>query len=184
MHFLDEFPNEMLGALFQGSVLPQGLLMGHEGVGIVHAVGEGVTKFREGDRVMASCLVGCGKCRECMTVDHSVCTGGGRVLFGCQAEYYKVPFADVNGAKVPDGVSDEMAILATDILSTGFGAIERGEARLRRVGRDLRAGPGRPVRDCRRPGARLRPHHRRRFAAGAAGDVEEVRRERGHQPEG
>ncbi len=102
MHFLDEFPNEMLGALFVGSVLPQGLLMGHEGVGTVHAVGEGVSRFREGDRVMASCLVGCGKCRECMTVDHSVCTGGGRVLFGCQAEYYKVPFADVNAAKVPD----------------------------------------------------------------------------------
>ena len=128
MHFLDEFPNEMLGALFVGSVLPEGLLMGHEGVGTVHAVGDGVSRFREGDRVMASCLVGCGKCRECMTVDHSVCTGGGRVLFGCQAEYYKVPFADVNAAKVPDGVSDEMAILATDILSTGFGAIERGEA--------------------------------------------------------
>ena len=98
MHFLDEFPNEMLGALFVGSVLPEGLLMGHEGVGTVHAVGDGVSRFREGDRVMASCLVGCGKCRECMTVDHSVCTGGGRVLFGCQAEYYKVPFADVNAA--------------------------------------------------------------------------------------
>src|SRR5207247_1953825 len=128
MHFLDEFPNEMLGALFVGSVLPQGLLMGHEGVGTVHAVGEGVSRFREGDRVMASCLVGCGKCRECMTVDHSVCTGGGRVLFGCQAEYYKVPFADVNAAIVPDGVSDELAILATYILSTGSGAIERGHA--------------------------------------------------------
>ena len=184
MHFLDEFPNEMLGALFQGSVLPQGLLMGHEGVGTVSAVGEGVTKFREGDRVMASCLVGCGKCRECMTVDHSVCTGGGRVLFGCQAEYYKVPFADVNAAKVPDGVSDEMAILATDILSTGFGAIERGEAELRRVGRDLRAGSGRPVRDGGGPGTGLRNDHRRRFAARAARDVEEVRRERRHQPEG
>src|SRR5437879_8794278 len=118
----------MLGALFVGSVLPQGLLMGHEGVGTVHAVGEGVSRFREGDRVMSSGRVGGGNCRECMTVDHSVCTGGGRVLFGCQAEYYKVPFADVNAAKVPDGVSDEMAILATDILSTGFGAIERGEA--------------------------------------------------------
>ena len=178
MHFLDEFPNEMLGALFQGSVLPQGLLMGHEGVGTVHAIGEGVTKFREGDRVMASCLVGCGKCRECMTVDHSVCTGGGRVLFGCQAEYYKVPFADVNAAKVPDGVSDEMAILATDILSTGFGAIERGEAGLRRFRRDLRARPSRPLRHSRRPRPRLRAHHRRRFPSGAARDVQEVRRER------
>src|SRR3989441_13340321 len=128
MHFLDEFPNEMLGALFQGVLTPQGLPMGHEGVGEVHAIGEGVTRFKEGDRVLASCLVGCGKCHECMTVDHSTCTGGGRVLFGCQSEYYTVPFADINAAKVPDGVSDEMAILGTDILSTGFGAIERGEA--------------------------------------------------------
>jgi alcohol dehydrogenase len=153
MHFLDEFPNEMLGALFVGSVLPQGLLMGHEGVGTVHAVGEGVTKFREGDRVMASCLVGCGKCRECMVVDHSVCTGGGRVLFGCQAEYYKVPFADVNGAKVPDGVSDEMALLATDILSTGFGAIERGEAGF---GASVAIFAQGPVGLCATAGARAR----------------------------
>ena len=130
MHFLDEFPNEMLGALFQGSLLPQGLLMGHEGVGVVHEVGEGVARFKPGDRVLSSCLVGCGKCHECVAVDHSTCSGGGRVLFGCQSDYYSVPFADVNAAKVPDGISDEMAILTTDILSTGFGAIERAEASL------------------------------------------------------
>jgi threonine dehydrogenase-like Zn-dependent dehydrogenase len=128
MHFLDEFPNELVAGLFPGTVLPQGLPMGHEGVGVVHAVGAGVTRFQEGDRVIASCLVGCGKCHECMTVDHSVCSGGGRVLFGCQAEYYTVPFADINAAKLPDGVSDEAAILATDIMSTGFGAIERAGA--------------------------------------------------------
>lgn len=128
MHFLDEFPNEMLAFAFPGSTIEQGLLMGHEGVGFVHAVGEGVTKFKEGDRVVSSCLVGCGKCHECMSVDHSVCSGGGRVLFGCQAEYYTVPFADFNATKVPDAVSDEHAILISDILSTGFGAIERAEA--------------------------------------------------------
>ena len=52
----------------------------------------------------------------------------GRILFGCQAEYYVIPFADVAAAKVPDTVSDEAAVLATDIVSTAFGAIERGEA--------------------------------------------------------
>lgn len=128
MHFLDEFPNEMLAMTFPGSVIEQGLPMGHEGVGTVHAVGEGVTRIAPGDRVVASCLVGCGACHECMRVDFSSCTGGGRVIFGCQAEYYKVPFADLNTAKVPDGVSDEMAVLASDILSTGFGAIERANA--------------------------------------------------------
>jgi threonine dehydrogenase-like Zn-dependent dehydrogenase len=57
-----------------------------------------------------------------------VCSGGGSVLFGCQAEYYTVPYADQNAAKVPDSVSDEHAVLISDILSTGFGAIERAEA--------------------------------------------------------
>jgi len=128
MHFLDEFANELLNFAFPGSVRPEGLPMGHEAVGHVHAVGEGVTKFKEGDRVMSSCMVGCGRCHECMSVDHSVCSGGGRVLFGCQAEYYVAPFADQNMTMVPADVSDEHAVLASDILSTGFGAIERGGA--------------------------------------------------------
>jgi len=129
MHFLDEFPNDVLGGLFPGVLLPQGLPMGHEGVGIVEEVGPGVTRFREGDRVVASCLVGCGRCQECLRGETNICTGGGRVLFGCQAEYFVVPKADVNATKVPEGVADEMALLASDIMSTGFGAIERAGIR-------------------------------------------------------
>lgn len=128
MHFLDEFPNEMVAGIYPGVVLPQGLPMGHEGVGIVHEVGEGVTRFKPGDRVIASCLTSCGRCTECMHGDYSVCTGGGRLIFGCQGEYYVVPHADISAAKVPDSVSDEQAIFATDIMSTGFGAIERAGA--------------------------------------------------------
>ena len=128
MHFLDEFPSEMVNGIYPGVLRPEGLPMGHEAVGIVHAVGPGVTRFQPGDRVISSCLVGCGKCHECMTVDHSVCSGGGRVMFGCQAEYYTAPYADINVARVPDGVSDEAAVLVTDIISTGFGAIERAGA--------------------------------------------------------
>ncbi len=154
MHFVDEFPNEMLGALFPGNhVTPQGLLMGHEGVGTVHSVGEGVKRVKEGDRVISSCLVGCGACHECMKVDHSTCTGGGRVLFGCQSEYFTVPFADLNVAKVPDAVSDEMAILATDILSTGFGAIERANAAF---GDSVAIFAQGPVGLCATAGARAR----------------------------
>lgn len=128
MHFLDEFANEMVNVIYPGVVQPEGLAMGHEGVGTVHAVGAGVTRFQPGDRVISSCLLGCGKCHECMTVDYSVCTGGGHVLFGCQAEYYTVPSADINATTIPDGVSDEAAIFATDIMSTGFGAVERADA--------------------------------------------------------
>lgn len=128
MHFLDEFPTPVLAFAFPGCTIEQGLPMGHEGVGHVAAVGAGVKKFKEGDRVLSSCMQGCGTCHECMTVDRSVCSGGGRVIFGCQAEYYKVLYADQNATVVPDGVSDEHAILISDILSTGFGAIERAEA--------------------------------------------------------
>ena len=132
MHFLDEFPNALLEGLYPGNLMPEGLPMGHEGVGVVHAVGPGVTHFQPGDRVISSCLVGCGMCTECLQGDYSMCSGGGgqvgRVLFGCQGEYYRLPFAEVNVAKVPDSVSDEAAILATDIMSTGFGAIERAGA--------------------------------------------------------
>ncbi len=131
MHFLDEFPNELLGGLYPGSLLPQGLPMGHEGVGTVHAVGPGVTRFQPGERVISSCIVGCGKCTECLRGNYSMCTRAGRVgrtLFGCQGEYYPVPFAEVNTTKVPDGVSDEAAVLVTDIMSTGFGALDRADA--------------------------------------------------------
>ena len=127
MHWLDDTPNEVLAVLAPGSLTPQGFPMGHEGVGTVHEVGPGVTRVQVGDRVIPSCLVGCGRCPECLHGDFSVCTGGGRILFGCQAEYFVVPYADVNVAKVPPEVSDEHAILATDIMSTGFGAIDRAE---------------------------------------------------------
>jgi alcohol dehydrogenase len=134
MHFLDDGPTDLaiplypfLAGLLAG--LP-GLPMGHEGVGTVHAVGDGVTRFQPGERVIASCNVGCGKCLQCHTGDYTICTGGGRLIFGTQGEYYVVPFADINATKVPDEVSDEQAVLATDIMSTGFGAIERAEMKM------------------------------------------------------
>ncbi len=76
-------------------------------------------------------LTPCGKCRECQHGDFGICTSGspfGSPLFGCQAEYYLVPNADVCVAKVPESVSDEHALLATDIMSAGFAGIERADA--------------------------------------------------------
>lgn len=131
MHFLDEMPNEVLAPIFPGVVLDQGMLQGHEAVGTVHAVGSAVTNFQTGDRVMSACITSCGKCNECMYGNYGVCTGDGpygRPLFGCQGEYYLVPNAEISAVKVPEEVSDEEAILASDILSTGLGAVERGEA--------------------------------------------------------
>ncbi len=135
MHILDEFPNELVEGAFPGALLPEGLPMGHEAVGTVHAVGPGVTRFQPGDRVIAACVTTCGKCSECLRGDFSMCRAGttqisqfGRVRFGYQAEHYIIPFAEVSAAKVPDGVSDEAAVLTTDIMSTGFGAFQRAEA--------------------------------------------------------
>ncbi|MDP2949491.1 MAG: zinc-binding dehydrogenase, partial [Chloroflexota bacterium] len=157
MHFLDEIPAELLAAMNPAIArflagLP-GLPMGHEGVGTVHEVGEGVTRFQPGDRVIASCLTGCGKCVQCYTGDYSVCTGGGRILLGCQGEYFVVPYGDINCAKVPDGISDEQAILATDIMSTGFGAIERAEAK---IGDSVAIFAQGPIGLCTTAGARAR----------------------------
>jgi threonine dehydrogenase-like Zn-dependent dehydrogenase len=88
-----------------------------------------------------------------MKVDYSTCTGGGRVLFGCQSEYFLVPYADGNVAKVPDGVSDEHALLATDIMSTGFGALERANAAF---GDSVAIFAQGPVGLCATAGARAR----------------------------
>jgi threonine dehydrogenase-like Zn-dependent dehydrogenase len=153
MHFVDEIPNEMLTALGPGMLTPQGFPMGHEGVGTVHEVGPGVTRVQVGDRVITSCLVGCGHCTECLHGDFSVCTGGGHTLFGCQAEYFVAPFADVNVAKVPPEVSDENAILATDIMSTGFGAVDRAELK---SGDSVAIFAQGPVGLCATAGARAR----------------------------
>jgi 2-desacetyl-2-hydroxyethyl bacteriochlorophyllide A dehydrogenase len=156
MHFLDELPNEALAPFFPGVVLPEGMLQGHEAVGVVHSTGEGVTSFEVGDRVMAACITSCGRCSECMHGDYGVCTGDGpygRPLFGCQAEYYLVPNAEVSSVKVPDEVSDEEAILASDILSTGLGAVERGEAG---YGDSIAIFAQGPVGLCATLGARIR----------------------------
>jgi len=157
MHFLDDIPTELIIPLYPSMAgflagLP-GLPMGHEGVGIVHAVGEGVTRFQPGDRVCSSCLTGCGKCIQCLTGDYGICTGGGRCLFGTEGEYFVVPFADINVAKVPDEVSDEHAILATDIMSTGFGAIERAEMK---TGDSVAIFAQGPLGLCATAGARAR----------------------------
>lgn len=156
MHFLDEVPNEALAPVFPGVVLAEGMLMGHEAVGIVHSVGEGVTSFAPGDRVMSACISTCGRCTECMRGNYGVCTGDGpfgRPLFGCQGEYYVIPHAEVGAVKVPDDVSDEAAVLASDIMSTAFGAIERAEAGF---GNSVAIFAQGPVGLCATMGARLR----------------------------
>lgn len=108
------------------------IAMGHEAVGVIAALGEGVEGFAEGDRVAVSCLSPCGRCVGCQTGGPgSACThpkGGfqfGNLIHGCQAEYVLIPFALFNMAKVPAEVTDEQALFVGDIMSAGLGACER-----------------------------------------------------------
>lgn len=117
LHIRDDFPE-----------VPAGMPMGHEGVGVVEAVGPGVSRFKPGDRVVACCLQSCGSCDECTTVDPSVCSTHGaplNLIFGAQGEAFMVGSADHTLAKIPTSVADRDAVLTADVLSTGFGAIER-----------------------------------------------------------
>jgi len=107
-----------------------GRILGHEGVGTVVAVGDGVRSHAPGDRVIISCISGCGVCAYCRSQNPSHClapegTPGigwilGHLIDGTQAELVRVPFADGSLHHLPDGVPDELAVLLSDILPTGF----------------------------------------------------------------
>ena len=111
-----------------------GAIIGHEFVGEIIAVGNAVTRFKIGDRVMSSDFSACGRCRWCDRGDHWECreraffgtgTSFGPALSGAQAEIARVPHADTTLGLVPHGCSDEAAILLGDNLATAWAAIER-----------------------------------------------------------
>ncbi|WOJ90867.1 zinc-dependent alcohol dehydrogenase family protein [Methylocapsa polymorpha] len=101
-----------------------GRILGHEGVGVIASVGQGVTAFRPGDRVLISCISACGKCDYCRRGMYSHCTTGGWILGneidGTQAEYVRIPHADTSLYPVPDGADEEALVMLSDILPTGF----------------------------------------------------------------
>ena len=107
-----------------------GRVLGHEGVGTIIEVGSGVAKFAVGDRVIISCITSCGSCSYCRLQLPSHClnkegTSGigwifGHLIDGTQAEYVRVPFAESSLHKLPAGVSDEAAVMLSDIMPTGF----------------------------------------------------------------
>ena len=102
-----------------------GRILGHEAVGTVNEVGEGVRRLRPGDRVLVSCISGCGTCRFCRGGRYGQCQGGGgwilgHTIDGTQADYVRVPFADTSTYRVPDGVSDEEILMLADVLPTGY----------------------------------------------------------------
>ncbi|MFW2831691.1 alcohol dehydrogenase catalytic domain-containing protein [Sphingomonas sp. ID0503] len=109
--------------------------IGHEAVGEVVEVGKGVVDLAVGDQVMLAAMTGCGACRWCLLGESKRCKRGFKVygfggeLGGCQAEAIRVPAGDFNAARIPDGVSNEQAILLTDNLATAYGALLGAEVR-------------------------------------------------------
>jgi len=108
----------------------QGRILGHEGVGTVAEVGSAVSTVAVGDRVIISCISACGSCSYCHQGLYAHCLADegasgigwifGHLIDGTQAELVRVPFADNSLYRVPEGVSDEAAVMLSDILPTGF----------------------------------------------------------------
>ncbi|GAB4204727.1 MAG: zinc-dependent alcohol dehydrogenase [Roseiflexaceae bacterium] len=113
-----------------------GTVMGHEFTGVVEDLGPSVTGLKPGDRVLASDVIACGSCWYCQLGWHYQCVsvslfGYGNIVGeyvpGGQAEYVRVPFADVVLSKIPDSFTDEQILFVGDILSTGFMCAEAAQ---------------------------------------------------------
>ncbi len=107
------------------------IVLGHEFVGEVVAIGDDVKKVSVGDRVSANCETFCGECYFCKRGWVNNCINGGWELGcridGCQAEYVRVPYADNGLTKLPDSVSYENALFVGDILASGYFGAEMCE---------------------------------------------------------
>ena len=121
--------------------MKSGRIVGHEGLGVVEAVGKAVRNFRPGDRVIIPSTLGCGSCNYCRAGYYSQCNRmneagplGGTVFFGgpeaaggldgLQAEYARVPYAAVNLLRLPEEITDDAGIMMSDILPTSYQAAE------------------------------------------------------------
>jgi 2-desacetyl-2-hydroxyethyl bacteriochlorophyllide A dehydrogenase len=118
--------------IYHGRVkIEPGFTIGHEFVGTVLAAGEDVTRVRVGDRVLGCFQAACGSCFFCLRGDYHKCDrarvfGHGQLLGnlqGTQAEQALVPMANLTLRRVPDGVSDDVALFAGDVMGTGYHAI-------------------------------------------------------------
>jgi threonine dehydrogenase-like Zn-dependent dehydrogenase len=140
-----------------------GLVIGHEPVGVIEALGEGVTGYAIGDRVLVGAITPCGQCHACLSGHLSQCGHGsgyeaiggwrfGNTIDGAQAEYLLVPNAQANLAPIPEDVTDEQAVLLADIASTGFSGAESGGVK---IGDTVVVFAQGPIGLCATAGARL-----------------------------
>lgn len=142
----------------------EGLIVGHEPVGVIEALGPGVTGYSVGDRVIVGAITPCGQCGACLSGRGAQCgrcgdgyhaLGGwrfGNTIDGAQAEYIIVPNAQANLAKIPPELADEDVVLCPDIMSTGFSAAESGHVK---IGDAVAVFAQGPIGLCATAGARL-----------------------------
>ncbi|OIK27795.1 zinc-dependent alcohol dehydrogenase family protein [Streptomyces malaysiense] len=102
-----------------------GTVLGHEAVGEVVETGGDVRTVRPGDRVLLSCVTSCGRCRFCREGVYGQCLGGGgwilgHLIDGTQAEYVRVPYADLSVHPLPGTLASEDAVLLADIFPTSY----------------------------------------------------------------
>ncbi|MET3982799.1 zinc-dependent alcohol dehydrogenase family protein [Streptomyces sp. PvR034] len=102
-----------------------GRVLGHEAVGTVVECGGDVRSVRPGDRVLVSCISSCGRCRFCREGRYGQCRGGGgwvlgHTIDGTQAEYVRVPFADLSVYPLPSTVDSAEAVLLADVFPTSY----------------------------------------------------------------
>jgi S-(hydroxymethyl)glutathione dehydrogenase/alcohol dehydrogenase len=121
--------------------MPKGSILGHETMGIVEEAGKEVTRVKKGDRVIVPFPISCGHCWFCehdlwSQCDNSNTNGEVGAIFGYsktyggydggQAEYLRVPYANVGPFKVPEDLTDEQVLFLTDILPTSYWGVETG----------------------------------------------------------
>ena len=136
--------------IYRGKIpgMEDGDILGHEFMGIVEEAGSEVTRVKRGDRVVIPFVIACGQCFHCLMDEFAACettnTGRGAILNaksikppaalfgysrlyggvpGGQAEFVRVPKANVGPLPVPDALSDEQVLFLSDILPTGYQAV-------------------------------------------------------------
>jgi threonine dehydrogenase-like Zn-dependent dehydrogenase len=138
----------------------QGLILGHEPVGVIHELGSGLEDdYVVGQRVIVGAITPCGQCFYCLNGAHSQCHGPlggwrfGNTINGAWAEYLLVPDARANLAFIPNGLTDEQVLMLPDIASTGISGAESGGVK---VGDSVAVFAQGPIGLCATLGARLR----------------------------